>query len=236
MPTPPPLAAPSITPVPAPASCRRVMLFGGTFDPPHRAHVALPALARGAVFPEGDAWLVYVPAARSPFKESGPVASDADRVAMLRLAIEGADRAAVWTDEIDRAGEGEATYTIDTVRRARAVLGAGVELRLLIGADQAGAFHRWREAREVVRLAEPVVMRREPQETEGELAAALRASGAWTEDEIRWWLGRVARVGCVDGSSSEVRAWVRAGEVERARGAVGDGVWGWIERRGLYRG
>lgn len=79
-----------------------VLLMGGTFDPPHVAHVAQARSAlRRAMAP--GAWLVLVPAARSPLKRGGPGARDRDRVAMLRAAFAGVGRATVWTDELDRA-------------------------------------------------------------------------------------------------------------------------------------
>src|SRR5690606_22048246 len=104
-----------------------------------------------------------------------------DRLAMLRLALseagasEGAaDRIAIWTDEIDRerwaaeaGAEARPSYMVDTLRRAARAVGRGgaageaaPSLTLLIGADQALAFHCWAECREVLRLAEVVVMPR----------------------------------------------------------------------------
>ena len=144
---------------------------------------------------EGKGELIYMPAARSPHKSTGPVASDADRIAMLRLALEGESRASVWTDEIDRtrwhdaeapifgptnatggADRGERattparppSYTIETVERllesverhAETRGGARPVVRLLIGADQAAAFHRWKDARRLMERAEPVVRSR----------------------------------------------------------------------------
>lgn len=166
--TAPPDRAP-VTPLPLGPGARRVLLFGGTFDPPHTGHTRLPAAARDRLWPgRDDAWIVFVPAARSPHKTTAARASDEDRVAMLRRAAEGIARAVVWTDEIDRArwsasrGVEAPSYTVDTVDRAREVLPAAprIELRLLIGADQAAAFHRWRSPRRIIALAPPVVMSR----------------------------------------------------------------------------
>jgi nicotinate-nucleotide adenylyltransferase len=162
-----PLVGPALDP-----RITTVVLFGGTFDPPHLAHAQLAheARDRAAADHPGSAWLLAVPAARSPHKSAGPIASDAHRAAMLRLAFADVPRAAVWTDELDRAAAAraaakpDASFAIDTLRRARAWLdahgGSAVTLRLLIGADQALALHRWREPAALIALAPPLIMLR----------------------------------------------------------------------------
>jgi nicotinate-nucleotide adenylyltransferase len=236
-----------ITPVPAPAGAPMVILFGGTFDPPHRAHVDLARSARewleGKVRMSGRAWLVYMPAARSPLKEHGPVASEEDRVAMVRLAIQGLERSGVWTDEIDRAGPGKAgpSYTIDTVERARRWLdgygGGKTMLRLLIGADQAVQFHRWKRTREIVEMTEPVVMARSLAggwvDADGLVEEMARAE-FWTGAELAAWRARVAPDAVMDVSSTGVRG-AAAGTRRAAESDVAPEVWEYIRAKGLYR-
>lgn len=245
--------SPPITPMPVARDAPMVILFGGTFDPPHRAHVELPRRVRQSLEQRagviGRAWLVYVPAARSPLKTSGPGASEEDRLAMVRLAIGGAglERAGVWTDEIDRSragGDGAApSYTIDTVERARRWLdsrAAGpAALRLLIGADQAAQFHRWRRAREVIHLAEPVVMARRGDAglaaASGGVIGQMGASGFWGDDELEQWRARLMDDVVMDDSSTVVRAALRgAGGGAGAAPEVEPGVLAYIRSRGLY--
>jgi nicotinate-nucleotide adenylyltransferase len=95
-----------ITPLPVPKGAAAVLLCGGVFDPPHKAHVEIPRRVRDELFGRG-AWLVYVPAAKSPHKLDGPVASDEERVEMLRLATARVARCAIWTDENRPRREGE---------------------------------------------------------------------------------------------------------------------------------
>lgn len=252
-----------ITPMPIPAGEVRaglgVMIAGGTFDPPHRAHVGLALAAREAVGKRvggvggvgGEPWLMLVPAARSPHKAKGPAASDAERVEMARLALEGVARASVWSDEVDRARvEGGPSFTVETLRRARAWLdgargkqasardegGRGLRLMLLMGADQAVEFHRWREPGEILALAEPVVVLREPWGTRGALEAALRASGALSETEVERMMGGVVEVPLRTEAARDVRAWLASGEVEKAARALHPAVARYIAERGLYRG
>lgn len=198
--------------LPVPARARTVLVFGGTFDPPHRGHIELPSLVRRKV---GADWLLYVPAALSPLKKDNPLASDADRVEMLRIALldRGETNAAVATLELDRAKESDAvdelhprkpSYTLDSLRFMRRELGERVTLRLLIGADQAASFHRWREPREIIRIAEPLVMLRTPMETVDRLMAELAPH--WTEDELAAWRSRVVEVPVIDAEATKIRA------------------------------
>ncbi|MBX3407636.1 MAG: hypothetical protein KF869_12830 [Phycisphaeraceae bacterium] len=240
-----------ISPLPLGADATAAIFFGGTFDPPHVAHVELPRRVRewyeahcGA---QGTAWLVYVPATRSPLKEEGPIASNADRVAMLRAALsEGREsggpieRALVWTDEIDRATSSTdgPSFTVETMERARAWLDghgrAGVRMRLLIGADQAAQFHRWRSPRRIIELAEPLVMVRD--RDAASIVESLRASGFWSAAEIDGWAGRIVPVGTIDVSATAVRAALEVGQQEVAARVLAPGVASYIAERGLYAG
>jgi nicotinate-nucleotide adenylyltransferase len=240
-------SGPCTAPIPIGADATAAIFFGGTFDPPHVGHVELPRRVRAwyeqRFDARGTAWLVYVPAARSPHKDERPVASGAERVAMLRAALgEGGEaggpveRAVVWEDELGR-GDAGPSYTVDTMERARAWLDAhgrvGVRMRLLIGADQAAQFHRWRSARRVMELAEPLVMAREGDA--GAALSALRESGFWTADELEAWRGRIVPVGTVEASSTAVRAALREGRSADAARVLPASVARYIEERGLYR-
>lgn len=217
--------APAAWPAPAGAP---VLLFGGTFDPPHPAHVELPLKARDALF--GDAgWLVYVPAARNPHKARGPAASDTDRLEMLRLATAGVDRCGVWTDEIDRARPGEPSFWVDTLARAASLVGDDTPLRFLIGADQALAFTGWRAHGTILALAEPAVMLREPIVNREVFRRQLQMTGM----DIGAWLPRVASTAIMPVASTGVRAMLADGA--DARGVLDEAVAAYVEERGLYR-
>lgn len=205
------LLAIPVGPLPVPGRVKTVLVFGGTFDPPHKGHIALPTLVRRKV---GADWLLYVPAALSPLKKDNPLASDSDRVEMLRLALldVGETSAAVATLELDRAKESDAvdelhprkpSYTLDSLRYMRRELGEGVTLRLLIGADQAVQFHKWREPREIIRIAEPLVMLRTPMETVDRLMRAMEPH--WTPEELAEWRERVVEVPVIDAEATRIR-------------------------------
>lgn len=192
-----------------PAGVDQLIVFGGSFDPPTRAHLALAEAARDAACP--DAWLVLVPAARSPHKEHPPLASDADRVAMLELARREIPRSVVWTDELDRARVGRPSYMIDTIRRLGSLWPQPPRLRLLIGSDQALAFDRWRDARALIELAPPLVLLREPIDSSAALIDQLGAAGAWSRAELDRWSSWVAPVGMIPASATAARTALAGG-------------------------
>ncbi|QDT67247.1 Nicotinate-nucleotide adenylyltransferase [Planctomycetes bacterium MalM25] len=135
----------------------RLGLFGGSFDPVHNGHLRLAACCADQAGLD-EVW--FLPAAVQPFKQRGPIASDADRVAMLRLATTGREGFVVSTLEIDRGG---VSYTVDTLRQIHADR-PDAELFFLMGADTLRDLSNWREPDEVRRLATPLVVQR-PGET-----------------------------------------------------------------------
>ena len=132
----------------------RIGVFGGTFDPVHNGHV-LPVEAAAMKFDLRR--VIYVPARLSPHKDAAP--TDArHRVAMLALALQGRPDWSIDLVELDREPP---SYTVDTLR-AIAARSPGDELWLLMGTDILEGFARWREPREILRLARVAAFEREP--------------------------------------------------------------------------
>jgi nicotinate-nucleotide adenylyltransferase len=219
-----------------------VLVFGGSFDPPHAYHEAAPIFAVAGLGLRRGA-CVYVPAARSPFKNASPRAIDAERVAMLRAMLKGRRNAHVWTDEIDRAaaqrerGRTAPSYTIDSVRRLRRILGERVTLRLVIGADQALAFHKWKSAKALVRLAEPVVLPRAGVQDAADMLASMstEARRFWGVEGVVEWAFRVVDAPVVRESSTELRAMLAGKARWQAIKRLPPAVATIIKAKGLYR-
>lgn len=134
---------------------RRIGVFGGAFDPPHLAHVALVRSAIEAfsldevrVLPTGQAW-----------HRSGTLTPAAQRLAMTRLAFAGLREARVDAREIERHGP---SYTIDTLHELAAE-NPGAQLVLLIGDDQRRSLPGWHRIEEIARLAIICAAARDPQ-------------------------------------------------------------------------
>jgi nicotinate-nucleotide adenylyltransferase len=159
---------------PLPALVRpdaRVGIFGGTFDPVHLGHLAL---ARAALHDLALDHLFFLPAAQAPLRD-GPPAAAAARLELLRLALaEFPDPRLGLLDLEARAGG--IHYSIDTLRHLHAAW-PRARLFWLLGSDQFAQLDRWREPRELARLAEFAVLKRPGQSSVApppSLASSLR--------------------------------------------------------------
>lgn len=200
-----------------------ILVFGGTFDPPTKAHLELPMLVREQL----DLDIVaFVPAAVSPFKVDEPPTPAEHRVAMLEAALDDNEYAKVLTEEIDRTPPGKPSFTVDTLDWLVDLLPADVELRLLIGGDQMSTFPKWRAYERIVEMADPVVMVRPPQ-TRDELLATV------PEHQRGYWAARMVDVPAMAVSSTEVRQRVAA--KQPIADLVPKEVEAYIKKHRLYR-
>ncbi len=152
---------------------------------------------------------------------------------MLGLGALGLERWSVWSCELKRAGGGEPSYWIDTLREARARADGG--LRFLIGADQASAFHRWRDPREILALARPVVIPRGGVGSPAALVESMAPSEAWSARELDAWASWFVQTPEIDVSATAIRAALgdRARR-ERPIDHLDANVHAYILRHGLY--
>jgi nicotinate-nucleotide adenylyltransferase len=129
-----------------------VALFGGSFNPPHVAHL----LAGCYLLATRDLDLWIMPCANHPFgKELQPFE---ERLAMCRLlAAELGPRASATEIEAELGGEGR---TIDTVLALQA-LHRDLSFRLVVGADVLLERHLWKRWDDLSRLAPPIVLGRD---------------------------------------------------------------------------
>ena len=185
-------------------------LFGGSFDPVHCGHLLV---AQAACEELGLARLFFIPAAQSPFKPQTAPAPAAERVRLLRLALAGQPNYEVDEQEISRGGT---SFTVDTLRNY-AMRFAGAQLFYLVGADHVPTLPKWRDAVELARLAEFVVISR-PGQAPARFPAPFR--------------GRELRGFPLGVSSSQIRARVKQGL--SIRGLAPDTVVEAIANSGLY--
>ncbi len=152
----------SLTGFPEKADVQRLGVFGGAFDPPHPAHVALVEAAIGQlnldrvhIVPTGQAW-----------HKTRALTDARHRVAMARLAFEHLPQ--VWVDlrEVSRLGP---SYTVDTLRALQTQF-KQAQLYLLLGDDQRRSLPSWHQIDEIGRIAIICAAGRD------------RAVRAWTED------------------------------------------------------
>ena len=128
-----------------PAAQPRVGVFGGAFDPPHNAHIALAQaalaqlhLAELRIFPTGQAW-----------HKARALSAAEHRLAMVRLAFADLPGTVVDGRELTRTGP---SYTLDTLRELRHER-PDAQLVLILGADQGNALPGWHGWQEIVSTA-----------------------------------------------------------------------------------
>ena len=225
-----------------------VILFGGSFNPPHRAHfriahAALDAFAPACmqIIPSGQPW------------QKPHVAPAEHRLAMLRLAV--VDDHADWSAhgqanhtsaypitinplEIERD---QPSYTIDTVRTLRK---SAPDTRFiwLIGSDQLANFHTWRDWRDILTYTHIAVAQRAGHEisyeqlSDPQLCDYYRqnhcdvTAPAWRQQRNGLFIEFPAPA--IAASSTHIRAQIHAGQ---ATPDITKNVEKYILERSLYK-
>jgi nicotinate-nucleotide adenylyltransferase len=133
----------------------RVALFGGTFDPIHRGHLAVAGAAADAFQLDR---VLFAPVGRQPLKLEGTPTGFEDRMAMVRLACEG-DVRFVATDVDAPRSDWSPNYTVDTLETLQREM-PDATLFVLVGADSFLDLRRWRRPERLMELAEWIVVSR----------------------------------------------------------------------------
>ncbi|MFZ0216570.1 MAG: nicotinate (nicotinamide) nucleotide adenylyltransferase [Candidatus Dormiibacterota bacterium] len=194
----------------------RIGIVGGTFDPIHLGHVELAEAARRCARLDR---VLLIPAGVPPHRHR-PVASDADRLAMCRLAVRHHPNLEASDRELRRGGP---SYTLQTlVELQRAYPGAG--LFLVLGWDAARDLPTWHEPQQVLRLATLVVLPRPG--LAPPTAADLREAGV---DPARTLL---CRPGTPDVGATDLRRRLRSGA--EPDGLLDPAVLAYIREHHLY--
>jgi len=128
-------------------------VFGGTFDPIHFGHLR-PALE---VFQDLSLQEVRFVPLRTAVHRTQPVATAAQRLAMVRAAVEGQPGFVADPRELRRTGS---SYSYDTLVSLRAELGLRLPICLLMGLDAFAELPTWHRWEDIVGMAHLVVMRR----------------------------------------------------------------------------
>lgn len=125
-------------------------ILGGTFDPIHFGHLR-PALEITQALNLDE--MRFIPSAKPPHRWL-PEASAEDRLAMVKLAIEGTDKFIVDDREYQRDG---ASYTVDTLVSLRTEIGEELPLCMLIGMDAFESFTQWHDWQRILQLTHLVI-------------------------------------------------------------------------------
>ena len=200
-----------------PAGAGPIGILGGTFDPPHLAHLAVAEEAREAL---GLSRVLFVPAGQPWQKAGRPVTPGRLRLAMVERAVAGNPGFVADPREVDRPGP---SYTDETVAELAAETGS--EPWFILSAEALAGFATWRDPERILGLARICVVPRD-----GSPDAAL----ATFRERFPGAAGRLIildqpRLAI---SSTRIRARVRAGR--SIRYLVPDAVVDLISEYALY--
>lgn len=202
----------------------RIILFGGSFDPIHNGHIKVVSFAADYLDAEK---VIFIPARRSPHKESFPDASDEDRVEMIKAAIKGFDRFEISDFELNRP---DPSYTLDTVIHFKRSFSPATEFFLLVGADIIKDLHRWYKVNDLLRQCNLCVMYRA-----GSKLPDFASQDAYFGPEMVQKLQKnVIETPLVDISSTDIRSKIASGRP--FENLVGEKVSEYIKKNGLYQG
>ena len=199
-------------------NARRIGLFGGSFDPPHLAHLALARCAREQLALDEVRWLPAGQPWQKTERAERRITPAEQRNAMVGLLVAGEPGCVLDARELVRQGP---SYTVDTVRELRAER-PEAEFFLIIGQDQLAHIDTWHAWQELVGLAALAVAPRT-----GEAVAPAAALAAVPHKL------NVIDLASMAISSTRIRAMLACGE--DIRPMVGDAVAGYIARHRLYR-
>jgi nicotinate-nucleotide adenylyltransferase len=190
-----------------------VGLFGGTFDPPHKAHVQL---AHFAVEHLHLYCLYFIPAALHALKKNTntPVAL---RYKMIQAAISDNPKFKISRIEMERP---DVSYSIDTLRQFKKYehLPDRTELYYIMGLDNLNELHLWKDPQQIFQLARVVILNRpgfNTQQLAGEYPQAL-----------------ILNSPLYPVSATDIRRKIRSGEA--VHDVLPPGVWKIINENNLY--
>jgi nicotinate-nucleotide adenylyltransferase len=183
----------------------RIGILGGTFDPVHNAHLAV---AGKALEHAGVSSILWMPTGNPGYREP-PVASAQDRLAMLKLALDGKPHFSIDERELRPGASG---YTFDSIASLKSER-PQAKFVLIMGADQyekRASWHRWAELEKLAGIA--VVERPGAGPSAGATTIPMAPSPV---------------------SASDIRA--RIGRGADVAGMVPAAVLNYIREKGLYR-
>ncbi len=133
---------------------RKIGIFGGSFDPPHNAHIDIAAIATEQIPLD---LLFFVPSYRSPLRVDPPSASARHRLAMLNIITEISPNWEVLTYEVDQ----KRPVTSYETAKYLTTLEPQASYYLIIGGDQAANLDQWYQWENLTQLVQVVFFSRD---------------------------------------------------------------------------
>jgi nicotinate-nucleotide adenylyltransferase len=218
----------------------RIAFFGGTFDPPHRGHIAIAQAARTRLALDQ---VLVAPVGTQPLK--GAHSSFEDRLAMVRLAVAG--EPGLVASSVDAPlPDGQPNYTLATLQRLQRDLQTSDQLFCLMGADSFLTVKRWHQCAELLLFCDFIVAGRPGfslRQINDALPEGVENTGEYRESAFTRFVlagpsGRQATLFLLpdldqDISATEIRAALAGGSEQQT--VIAPAVAEYIRSHALYR-
>ncbi len=198
----------------------RIGVFGGTFDPPHMAHLVL---ASEALYQLSLDRVLWVLTPEPPHKVGRAISPITERIRMVQAAISREAAFELSTVDIDRPPP---HYAWDTLHLLRARY-SGAELALLIGGDSLQDLPEWHRSPELIAACDSIGVMRRPN-TDYNLTR-LEAQIPGLNSRLRFVDAPLLEI-----SASDIR--LRIIEGRPFRYLVSEKVWELIHESNVYAG
>ena len=200
--------------------CKSFAILGGTFDPIHLGHIKT---AKSILALTSVEKILFIPLGNPPHKDENNVSSAYHRLNMLNLAVEGENDFLISTMEIERNGK---TYTIDTIKELKKLLGNTIKFFFIIGTDELLLINTWKNYEELLKICSFIAVKR-PGYKDKLLEDAVACLTKNYDANIR-----IVEIPPVDVSSSEIRKNIKNGI--SIKGLIDEKVLNYIKENNLY--
>jgi len=202
-----------------------MIVLGGTFDPIHMGHLAIAEAANRQLKPQR---VLFIPGGQSPHKHDRQITCAEHRYKMTALAVCEHPSFDISRIEINRQGP---SYTIDTARALYAVCPPNAKISFLIGDDALMKILSWKDANELLKLCEFVVVPR-PEYEKDEVTEKSMAE--FSEYLAANYSARIKRLNSPlhDISSTEIRKYFKTDQ--SVQGLIPRSVENYVRQHGFY--
>ncbi len=207
-----------------------VLVYGGSFDPPHKAHIELPFQVLDGLPAER---VVFVPAGTPPHKRERCLVASHHRLSMLQLALRDKEKASYEIDTFEIDHEDRVSFTVTTLEHLQREMGAEARIFFMMGADMAVTFYSWYKPHRILELARPVVILRSTETIESVLSRMPVELSRASRD---FWRSCFVDVELMDISSTELRDILATGSISHPKlnAYLDSRVLEYIREHGLY--
>jgi nicotinate-nucleotide adenylyltransferase len=215
---------------------KRIGIVGGTFNPIHLGHLRSAEENREAF----DLFrVIFIPSATPPHKDSGNIIDAKHRCKMVKRAVSSNCNFVASDIELQRSGK---SYTIDTLRYFKEMVGNEGEIYFIIGLDAFLEIETWMKFRELFEYSHFIVTDRPDSESKspqfvmpGGLGDAFEKQ---TDGRRDFWIHKSGSrlyfqdISALDISSTTIRGLIKDGK--SINYLVPESVNKYIKKRGLY--